>query len=353
MPTHPTKFAGRLNVGPGSAYFALPRVVSVLAAMLSAGAASAQVVQVPGVGTEGQGADLVVLDLDPGGSDMILMAYDNPPGGNSFRYRVGRNLNSNGIATAGWSAPIILPGLGSDGQGAGIAAAQLDNNPMPELILMAYNSPPGPNSFYYMVGRNLNAGGMPTTGWSAPIVVPGLGWEGQGAAATVGRINSNPRPDLVFVAYDNPAGGNNFRYTIGWDLNAAGVATSWTSVYGIPGLGWEGQGAGAALFNLDTNPRPELVLMAYDHPAGGNNFRYTIGWNLNAAGIATSWTTAPQLPGLGWEGQGAGLAITCLDSAVNARGDWIFMAYDNPPGANSFRYYVVKNLLGAPTCGIP
>jgi hypothetical protein len=36
-------------------------------------------VKVDGVGWEGQGADILINDLDDNGSlDMILMAYDNP-----------------------------------------------------------------------------------------------------------------------------------------------------------------------------------------------------------------------------------------------------------------------------------
>ena len=267
-------------------------------------------------------------------------------GANSFRYRVGKNLDSNGVATGGWSGPIVVPGLGWEAQGAGMAVANLDSNRRPDLILMAYDSPSGPNNFRYKIGWNLNANGVAAS-WTDLAPVPDLGWEGQGAAAVVGNFNGG-RPDSVFVAYDNPTGPNVFRYTIGWDVNTAGVATSWTHVPPVPGPGWEGQGAGAALGNLDGDPRPDLVLMAYDDPAGANNFRYTIGWNLDAAGIATDWTTGPQLPGVGWEGQGAGLAITCLDS--DRRTDWIFMAYDAPAGPNGFRYQVVKNRLRQQPC---
>ncbi|MET1112815.1 MAG: hypothetical protein ABWX67_14950, partial [Allosphingosinicella sp.] len=258
-----------------------------------------------------------------------------------------------GIAAGGWSAPIIVPGLGWEGQGAGLGIAYLDNNARPEAIFMVYDNPAGPNSIRYKIGWNLNANGIATS-WTVAPQVPGMGWEGQGAGVAIGQINGGglAKSDMVVAVYDNPSGANTFRYKIGWDLGINGVPAGWSPMITVPGLGWEGQGAGAALANLDANPRPELVLMAYDAPAGANNFRYTVGWNLNTAGVATSWTSYPQLPGLGWEGQGAGLAITCLDSTVNARTDWIFMAYDNPAGANSFRYRVVKNKF-APTCGIP
>jgi hypothetical protein len=321
----------------------------LIAAGLPLGSSQAQIVQVSGLGEEGQGADLAVLDLDPGGPDMIVMAYDNPPGANTFRYRVGKNLNASGIAAGGWSAPVIVPGVGWEGQGAGVAVAYLDANPRPELILMAYDNPAGGNSFRYMVGWNLNANGIAAS-WANFPQIPGVGWEAQGAAAAVGQIDANPMPDMVFLAFDNPPGFNSWRYRIGFNLKADGNATSW--MVGAPFIRGaplsEAQGAGVALTNLDANPRPELVLMTYVNPVGANNFYYLIGWNLNAAGVATTWSAPPMLSGVGAEGQGAGVALACLDS--DRRRDWIFMAYDNPPGANSFRYVVRPNLTGAATC---
>jgi len=59
------------------------------------------------------------------------------------------------------------------------------------------------------------------------------------------------------MAYDNPGGQNNFRYKIGWNLDANGIASSWSFLTMVDGLGWEGQGAGIAIHNLDGNSQPE------------------------------------------------------------------------------------------------
>ncbi|PWB55427.1 MAG: hypothetical protein C3F06_02735, partial [Candidatus Methanoperedenaceae archaeon] len=140
--------------------------------------------------------------------------------------------------------------------------------------------------------------------------------------------------------YDNPAGANTFRYKIGWNLDTAGIAASWSDTIEISGVGWEGQGAGIAIGNVDSYNRPEMILMAYDNPVGANTFRYKIGWNLNTAGIATGWSTAVQRSGVGWEGQGAGVALYDLNG--DKRPEMVVMAYDNPVGANTFRYKVLK-----------
>jgi hypothetical protein len=315
---------------------------------LASSGLSAQII-VPGVGWEGQGADLVVLQLDSNPRpDMIMVAYDNPAGPNSFRYIVGRNLNASGVSPS-WSPMILVPGLGWEGQGAGAATADLDGNGRPELILMAYDNPAGPNNFRYRIGWNLDAAGQTAT-WTQHTQVPGVGDQGQGAAVVIGQIDNNPRPDMIFIAYDNPGGPNSFRYRIGFNVNGAGNATWTTGYQTVPGVGDEGQGIGAALTRLDGNPRPDLVVMAYDNPAQGNSFRARIGLNLNTSGTA-SWSAGFQtFAGVGWEGQGAGLAITCLDN--DSRGDWIVMAYDNPAQGNTFRYRVVPNNSQAP-CPTP
>jgi hypothetical protein len=318
--------------------------LALTVAMVHAGPAQAN--EVPGVGHEGQGADLVVLQLDGNARpDMIVVAYDNPPGANSFRYKVGLNLNAQGVA-AGWSNHIQVPGLGHLGQGTGAAVADLDGNGRPELILMAYDNPPGANAFRYTIGWNLNAQGV-ATNWSSHAQVGGVGHEGQGAAVVIGQLDANPRPDMIFIAYDNPPGPNTLRYRVGMNVNAQGNATWAANHVQVDGVGHEGEGLGAALANVDANGRPDLVLLAYDAPPAANNFRARTGLNLNAAGAAASWQPGFQgFAGVGHLGQGAGLAIACLDG--DPRADWITLAYDNPPGANSFRYNVHPNRSQAP-----
>jgi Common central domain of tyrosinase/Polyphenol oxidase middle domain len=314
--------------------------------------ASAQHVEIPGVGWEGQGADIVLLQLDGDARpDLIAVAYDNPARGNTFRYRVGLNLDAAGVSANWTSGYIEVPGVGWEGQGAGAAAADLDGNGQPELLLMAYDNPGGENSFRYTIGWNLDAQGR-AANWSTHAQVRGVGWEGQGAAVVIGQIDTNPRPDFLFIAYDNPAQANSFRYRLGLNADAQGNATWAANFVEVPGVGWEGQGLGAALAGLDANARPDLLLLSYDNPSGPNTFRYRTGLNLNTSGVAASWQAGFQsLPGMGWEGQGAGLALACIDN--DPRTDWLVMAYDNPGGANSFRYRLLPNQSQAPCPPLP
>lgn len=237
------------------------------------------------------------------------------------------------------SAPITAPGVGWEAQGAGMALTNLDGDPRPELILMAYDNPSGANTFRYRVGFNVNPNGA-AQNWNNLRVAPGVGWEGQGAGIAITNLDKNARPELIVVAYDNPSGSNTFRYRVGWNLDSSGRATRWdTSFRAVPGVGWEGQGASVAITNLDDDLRPDLVLMAYDNPRYGNSFRYRVGWNLRSSGAASSWQSySHRAPGVGWEGQGAGIAMANLDTRGPA---FVAMAYD---GAGSFRYRIGQNV---------
>lgn len=304
-----------------------------------------------GMGWEGDGADMATWDIDGNGTqDLLVLAYDAPGGPNNLRYKVGYDLTARGVARRWRNGYTRLPGMGDLGQGAGIDLADLDGNGRPELITLVYDNPAGNNSLRYRIGWNLNRRGE-TSNWSRTYYVNGLGWEGQGAGIAAASIDADPRLDLVVMVYDNPAGGNNFRYLIGWNLGPGGAVTAWSGVTQVAGVGWEGQGAGVAVTNLDRSPRPEFLFMAYDAPAGPNNFRVKIGWNVSPAGIAASWSAHTQYPGVGWEGQGAGIRV--LDFDGSGRPDLLLMAYDNPGGPNTFRLVPGRNLDSTGTLGVP
>lgn len=130
-------------------------------------------------------------------------------------------------------------------------------------------------------------------------MVDGVGWEGQGAGAAIANLDGDPRPELVLMAYDNPSGANNFRVKIGWNLGTNGVAQRWDPGFSMTdGVGWEGQGAGIALANLDGDARPEMVLMAYDNPSGANSFRYVV--KPNFAPAQQVWLEMDKLAGVNW-----------------------------------------------------
>jgi hypothetical protein len=305
-----------------------------------------------GFGDSGQGAGLAVgsIDANPA-QDMVILAYDNPDGPNNFRYQIAWNLDRDGKPTS-WSGAVNTPwsgvtqvdGVGDEGQGAGARLIDLNGNGRPELVLMAYDNPNGGNTFRYKIGWDLDLSGIASS-WSAVVEVAGVGDEGQGAGIAFATLDGNPRPEMILMAYDNPSGGNTFRYRIGWNVDANGIAASWSNPIEVGGVGNEGQGADVDLVDLDGNGRPEMILMAYDNPDGKNDYRYRIGWNLGTDGVAAEWQADfVTYPGTGDDGDGAGMVITDLDGV---RPDLLLLSYDAPDGANNFRYNVAYNIDAA------
>ncbi len=233
---------------------------------------------------------------------------------------------------------IPTAGMSSHSHGAGLTLWDLDDNGRPEMILLVYHNQKGMNLFRYKIGRDLAPTGEAAKWDESYIEVEGVGEAADGAGAAVGDINMNGRPDLVLLAYDAPKHANRFRYKIGWDLNAAGVASSWSAVVEVEGVGHVAEGADVALADLDDNGVLDLMLMAYDSPKGENSFRYKIGWNLNPGAIAANWTTGPIVPGAGSKADGAGLAVGDLNG--NQVPDLVFLAYDRTDQGNRFAYII-------------
>lgn len=205
-----------------------------------------------------------------------------------------------------WTAHTQIDGVGNEGDGAGIALADLDGNGVPEMILMAYDDPNGPNSFRYRVGRNLSAAGQAAS-WTGQVQVPGLGNEGDGAGLAVADLDGNGRPEMILMAYDAPEGANTFRFRVGRDLDANGVATSWSGATQVAGVGDAGEGADIAIGDIDGDGRLDMVLLAYDAPAGANEFRYRVGRDLNGNGIPTrGWSDWRRVAGMGGRAKARG-----------------------------------------------
>ena len=304
--------------------------------------------RIPGwFGAENQGAGIAIADLNRNGRpDLIVFHIDNPSGQNRGYYRIGWNLDTKGNVTGGWSEMKQIPGsFGAENQGAGIAIADLNGNGRPDLIVFHIDNPSGENRGYYRIGFNLDSNGN-ATNWSEVKPIPGwFGKENQGGGVAIGDINGNGRPDLIVFHIDNPSGENRGYYRIGWNLDANGnAAGGWTDVKQIPQwFGWENQGAGIAIANV--NNRPRLVVFHIDNPKGENTGYYRISQPLDSNGNVTGqWNEVKPIPGwFGWENQEGDIAIADING--NNRPDLVVFNIDNPKGENSGYYRIVWDIL--------
>lgn len=223
----------------------------------------------------------------------------------------------------------------------------------PELILMAYDNPRRGNTFRYRVGKNIGPDGKAQS-WSEIITVPGLGWEAEGADVLITNLDITPRPEMILMAYDAPSSGNNtFRYKIGWNLDKEGRATQWTRHPDVPGVGSSKDGAGMAIFHTPDNNNPNLIFMAHDtaQSDGTSNFRMRIGWGLQPDGDVSAWSNEIEYPMSAnhgtvnyWPrfGQGAGVEVFSLN-LWDPNPELVFMSIGNQNNFNALRYVTREN----------
>jgi hypothetical protein len=231
----------------------------------------------------------------------------------------------------------IIPGwLAPGNQGASVAVGDVTGNGLPDLVVLAVDSGQRPNRGAYRIGRDLDAGGNVSGGWSAWADIPDwFSADTQGAGLALADLDGSGRPDLIVLMVDNGAQLNRGVYRIGHDLDPDGnVTKGWTEWHDVPWFSWENQGAGIAVADLSGNGTPDVVVMTVDNGLQQNRGIYRVGRDLGADGNAIGgWSDWRDMPGwFSWENQGGGVAVA--DTTGNGHPDIVVFGIDNPPQQN-------------------
>jgi hypothetical protein len=202
----------------------------------------------------------------------------------------------------------------TENQGGGVAVADLSGNGQQNLVILMVDAPAGQNRGLYRIGRNLDATGTATGGWTPWIDVPDwFSWENQGAGIAVANLDNDGNQDLVVFMIDNTPAQNQGYYRVGKALDVNGnVNGGWGPWIPIPDwFSWENQHGSITLADLDGDGSLELLVIMVDNSAQQNRGVYRIGRKLDANGnITGDWTDWIDVPDwFSWENQGAAIAV--------------------------------------------
>lgn len=238
-----------------------------------------------------------------------------------------------GFATAGpalaeWNKPptsLTTQAL----HGVGASLAHLGGGAAPELILVSHSlSSSGDGEYVIGIAPDFTGSNDSVT---ATQIVDGDFSQVAGIGVAAGYINAGGQTDLVLVSYDgDPTGPSDWSYTVLFDVNVDGTSASSTAPILVSGVGWVADGGDVALGQLDADPRPDLILMAYDTPSGRPaEYRWRVGYNLSSNGAAQHWTDWVHVVGGGFRAAGAGVAIA--DLGRDAAADMLLVGVDIDP----------------------
>lgn len=304
--------------------------------------------QVSGLGHINQGAGVAIGDIDKNGRpDMILMGIDNPKGKNNFWYKVLYDIDENGYYSKE-SSILSISAEGWENSGGDIALCDLNNNGILDMVLLCTDKPTTAGRAYrwYYVAYDLKPDGHYNS-LSSLNTGDELGFFYDGAGIDICDINKNGTPDLLMMVYDAPEGENSFRYQIAFDLQSNGNYLSLSPVYEVPGLGHDGDGAGVAVGDIDNNGTLDILFMALDAPSGKDKFVYEILPDIDKYGNSYAKPIyTPRFPdSLSPCDTGQGAACSLYDLDNNGFLDAIFVAIENIKGKSNSWKYVTGHNL--------
>lgn len=304
--------------------------------------------QVSGLGHINQGAGVAIGDIDKNGRpDMILMGIDNPKGKNNFWYKVLYDIDENGYYSKE-SSILSISAEGWENSGGDIALCDLNNNGILDMVLLCTDKPTTAGRAYrwYYVAYDLKPDGHYNSLSSLNTILE-LGFFYDGAGIDICDINKNGTPDLLMMVYDAPEGENSFRYQIAFDLQSNGNYLSLSPVYEVPGLGHDGDGAGVAVGDIDNNGTLDILFMALDAPSGKDKFVYEILPDIDKYGNSYAKPIyTPRFPdSLSPCDTGQGAACSLYDLDNNGFLDAIFVAIENIKGKSNSWKYVTGHNL--------
>lgn len=280
--------------------------------------------QVDAEGRRGHGAGIAVTQLDDDPSpELVLMAYDDREGQNVFKIR--RCEFSSFYGRLDCAPSLQLDGLGHRGEGAGIAFGNLDGFGADDMMVAVYDTD---NTIRYRICRDFADEGLGRCLSARAIPLDAdLGRHVDGLGVAIGPVDPGGRDEVVVAVYDDPDGQNRIRYVVGRNPTNLGHFT-WAGPFDEDGLSHRADGFGATLFDDDGNGRMELMFGILDDRDGPDGFMTVTLRDVTTQGISSGQRLDQRFLAHSSSSDGAGIAA--WDFNADGGQDLVLMSLDDP-----------------------
>lgn len=138
-------------------------------------------------------------------TDLLYVHIDKKKNRNILQYWIGMDLSPSGKVQGGWTEAIDVPGwFGRETTAVSGAMLDIDGNGLPELILYHVDNTVTIKSGFVRIGRDMNSTGHVTNGWSDFIQSPNLNqyvtfFRNSGTMAVHPRMGGNQYPIVAAI----------------------------------------------------------------------------------------------------------------------------------------------------------
>ena len=220
-------------------------------------------VGIPGfVGEETQGGGIGVGDINRNGiPDLVVFHIDHADGGNVGYYKIGWDFTNTGDLTWDKSSNVDNPyrvegGFGGESQGGDILVTDLNNNGIPDFVVVNIDHPDSGNIVYYRIGWDVSKEGV-VSKWDKPQPILNFGDENDGCGIDQLEKTLGQSAKFVFLTIAPGPSSSNGRYPV-FDPDQRGL------VYDIIPITWGPSGntgnTGSSSSPLISSPSADMEL---------------------------------------------------------------------------------------------
>jgi len=229
--------------------------------------------------------------------------------------------------------------------GGATAVGDIDGDGTPNLVMAAVDSWGGPDYWRLRVGRSCSTSGCT---FGAVQGIDANASTMSSASVALADFDGDGSDDVLITGIDNWDDGPDYwRLRLGTDCDQGGSCT-WSSIEGVGSGASSLTGGGVTVTQLDTDPKPDVVLAAIDTWSGNDYWRFRVGRNCSAAGKC-SWGPIRTVSAGGATLRFGGVAVADLN--LDGEVEIILSAVDAwDDGADYWRYTIGSGCSATGAC---